>query len=358
MINRVVSWVKNKLGPSEQNAMKTAFDNQDWSKFLELSNRLLEKTPNDQSALANAALAHVNLHKPEQAIDKINAALKLEGDIGYCHYIRATANNALCNSKEAVEDCTKAIELGQTHPGSYLVRMLANTQQYKYEDALKDIDHVIKHCPTLKTAKVHKAHTLHSMNKNTDALELCNEVIDSVSGNELVFTLAIRAFAYNRLGKLDLAIADMTTALELGEDKASLYLDLADLYAHKGDLEKMDECLHLAAPKTKREDAIKSLQNAKLNLLKKDNDAALRNAEAAVGKLPLDASMRAVYGLSLLRLGRNEDALRELNAATDLDPYCIDARWFRAEVNEKLGNKVEAEKDKAIASEHGYVPYL
>jgi tetratricopeptide (TPR) repeat protein len=358
MINRIVSWVKDKINPSEQNAMKTAFEKQDWQTFLELSNRQLEKTPNDQSALANAALAHINLHQPEKAIEKINAALKLEGDTGYCHYIRATANNALCKSADAVEDCTKAIELGQTHPGSYLIRMLANTQQYKYEDALKDIDHVIKHCPTLKTAKVHKAHALHSMNKNTDALDLCNEVIDSVSGDELVFTLAIRAFAYNRLGKLDLAIADMTKALELGNDKGSLYLDLADLYAHKGDLEKMQECIQLATPKTKREDAIKSLQNAKLNLLKKDNGTALRFSEEAVGKLPQDASMRAVHGLSLLRLGLNEDALRELNTAADLDPYCIDARWFRAELNEKLGNKVEAEKDKAIASEHGYVPYL
>ncbi|HIA54678.1 MAG TPA: tetratricopeptide repeat protein [Candidatus Melainabacteria bacterium] len=358
MFNRILEWASNKLASPEQRALKQAFESQDWQKFLEVSDKLLEKNPKDRDALANAALAHVNLMQWEKALEKINVAIQLKGDMGYYHFIRGLAHNGLNNLPEAIEDCTKAIELGQTHQGTYLIRTLAWTQQHEYDLALKDIDHVIKHCPTFLTAKVHKAFTLHAMYRDGEALDLCNEVIGSLSGKDYVFALAIRSYAYSRLGKLDLAIADMEEALSLGDAKGCIYLDLAHLSVMKKDLDKAQEYIDIAIPAHKREESLRCVQQAKVQLLKGDIEKAVQSAHEAVSKCSHDASIRAIYGLTLVRAGRNDEASRELNTAADADPYCMDARWFRAELYEKMGNEEDAARDKKVASDSGYIPYL
>lgn len=358
MINRIVSWAASKFEPPEQKAMREAFASQDWQKFLEISNRLIEKNPKDQSALSNAALAYINLVQPQKALEKINAAMSLNCDMGYCHYLRGLAHQGLNNLNEAVEDCTKAIEMGQTHQGSYLVRTLARTHQYKYEEALKDIDHVIAHCPNFKPASIHKAFTLHSMYRDKEALELCNEVIDTLEGSDLVFALVIRAYAFSRLDKLDMAVADMQKALSIAEIKDSLYLDFAQLRIMQKDVHEARKYIEQSNPSLKRDKAIKCMQQAKVLLLEGENEQAFKSAEKAVSLCPQDASMRAVYGLSLARLGRDEEAIQELNSAAEIDPFCMDARWFRAELLEKMGSAEEAQKDKKAAAEYSYIPYM
>lgn len=358
MLNRIVSWAASRFEQSEQKAMKEAFASQDWQKFLEINNRLIEKNPKDHGALCNAALAYINLVQPEKALERIDAAMQLNCDMGYCYYLRGLAHQGLNNLDEAVEDCTKAIELGQTHQGSYLVRMLARTHQYKYEEALKDIEHVIAHCPNFKPARIHKAFTLHSMYRDKEALDLCNEVIDTLDGSDLVFALAIRAYASSRLGKLDMAVADMEKALNIAESKDTIYLDLAQLRIMQKDIAEARKCIELAKPVLKRDIAIKCMQNAKVSLLEGDNELGLKYAEEAVEICPRESSMRAIRGLSLARLGHNEEALLDLNFAAEADPFCMDARWFREKLLDSLGSTEEAERDKNVTAEYGYIPYL
>jgi len=358
MINRILEWASNKLASPEQRALQEAFETQDWQKFLEINNRLIEKNPKEHGALCNTALAYINLVQPENALERIDAAMQLNCDMGYCHYLRGLAHQGLNNLDEAVEDCTKAIELGQTHPGSYLVRMLARTHQYKYEEALKDIEHVIAHCPNFKPARIHKAFTLHSMYRDKEALELCNEVIDTLDGSDLVFALAIRAYASSRLDKLDSAVADMEKALNIAEAKDTIYLDLAQLRIMQKDISEARKCIELAKPVLKRDMAIKCMQNAKVSLLEGDNESGLKYAVKAVEICPSESSMRAIRGLSLARLGHNEEALLDLNSAAEADPFCMDARWFRAKLLDRLGSLEEAERDKSVIAECGYIPYL
>lgn len=335
-----------------------AIDNQDWKTLLEICERETAKNPNDANAQANCALALTNLYRFEEALVRVRIAIRLNADLKNCYLLQGMANCGLHNYSETINDCTKSIELGHTHPAPRLIRSIALTNEYKFEEALKDVESVLQSFPQLKGANLYKAYTLQAMNKTEEARKLCDEVFDTLSKEEIPFGLIVRSNINARTGKADLAIADTKWLLEEVPRKQECYLNLAHFYALIGDIEESQSNLDKVEPENDYDEACMLMHQARLCLLQNDEKLALKHAERAREKRPGQTDVRATYGLALIRNGRLEEAQQELDIAIKTAPYCAEVFWFRGELYEKLGNAERAQQDRKVATDYGYVPYL
>lgn len=342
-----------------------AYASGDWKTFLEVCERTIAKTPQDANAHANAAFALTNLHRFEEAMQKVEETRALGGDEKQCYLFSAMANCGMHRYEEAIVDCTKALELNQEELAPYLVRSISLTQTYKYELALQDVEQAEKINPKLTNTKLYRAYVLHAMYKQEEARKEYEPIFGTLSHAELPFGLIVRAYVQARLGKVDAAIEDMKRVVETMPKKQEGYLDLAYFHILKGE---HDHAQHYLGLIDAGDDYIESYRNAhqaRALLLSKEETKDWQNATAAVEYAkraadlrPNSADSRAVYGIALSRSGQHAEGLSRLNTAIAIDPYCAEAYWWRAEAQEKLGESEKAEADRKVADGFGYRPYI
>ncbi|MBA3995306.1 MAG: hypothetical protein C0469_17440 [Cyanobacteria bacterium DS2.3.42] len=335
-----------------------AIENQDWKTLLEICERETAKNPNDANAQANCALALTNLYRFEEALKRVNIAIRLNADLKNCYLLQGMANCGLHNYSEAVADCTKSIELGHTHPAPRLIRSIALTNEYKYDEALKDVDAVLETFPHLKGANLYKAYALQAMYKVEEANKLCEDAFETLSKEEIPFGLIVRSYINARLGKAELAVADTKRLLDEVPRKQECYLNLAHFWAQCGDIKESQANLDKVEPENDFDEACMLMHQARLCLLQNDEKLALKHAERALEKRPSQTDVRATYGLALIKNSRNEEAQNELDLVIKTDPYCAEGFWFRGELFEKLGDEEKAKQDRKVATDYGYIPYL
>jgi len=70
--------------------------------------------------------------------------LNTEGSKGMDYFLRADANNLLGNSKEAVQDCTAAIEKGHRDAAIYVKRGMFRTHYHDYKGAITDAEKALE----------------------------------------------------------------------------------------------------------------------------------------------------------------------------------------------------------------------
>lgn len=350
---------------SDQNKAIKAYATGDWKTFLEVCERTIAKIPHDANAHANAAFALANLHRFEEALQSVEKARSLGGDEKQCHLFSAMANCGMHKYEETISDCTKAIELNKEEPSPYLIRSIALTQTYKYEQALQDVDQVEKLNSNLTIAKTYRAYVYHAMYRLDEAQKEYEPIFGTLSHAELPFGLIVRSYVQARLGKVDAAIEDMKRAVETMPKKHEGYLDLAYFHVLKGDATNANRYLELVEPGDSFVESYRNSHQARILLMSKDEsktqentNLAVEHAKRAADLRPHSADARAVYGIALSRLGQHADGLSKLNKAINTDPYCAEAFWWRGEVHEKLGELVQAEADKKVAKDFGYIPYL
>lgn len=81
-----------------------------------------------------------------------------------------------------------------------------------------------------------------------------------------------------------------------------------------------------------------------LQLVRVNHNEAIENARLAVGKDPLSAYARAIYGVILCVAGKHNEAIRESEFAVELDPTSYVAHWELGNVYHWTGNLVKSEK--------------
>ncbi len=350
----VVIWMRKMTNTPAS----TAIEKQDWKMVIEICESEIAKDPNDANAQANYALALTNLFRFEEAVERIKIAIALNAELKFCYFLKGNANTGIHNYAEAIEDFSKSIELGFNEPVIRLLRSIALTSEYQYEEALRDLDSLLESSPKLPVTKLYKAFTLQKMCMNEEASKLCNEAFPKISKEELPFGLLVRSLINARLGKLDEAVNDMKQMLDLMPRKQECFLDLAYLYGRLGALKESQANLDKVEPQNDYEEAALCMQKSRLCLQEKDEKGALKLAERSLEKRPGQADMRAIYGLTLVRNGRYDEARRELDAAIKADPCCDEAYWYRGELYERIGDEEKAKQDKKVATDYGYIPYL
>jgi tetratricopeptide (TPR) repeat protein len=176
-------------------------------------NELIRITPRNDARLASF-LDSEGQH--ELAIELYNQAFALNpnSDSAAFYESRGIAYQRLGDTAKALEDFNKALELNPKDWRSYNNRAWTLMTAGRLDEALADVTKAISLRPKSTMIMDTRAHILLAMNRTQDAIADFNAVIQSEKKSD-PSTFCGRGTAYERVGSVDLAIADFKRCLEL-----------------------------------------------------------------------------------------------------------------------------------------------
>ena len=175
-------------------------------------NELLEYQPQDLELLHLKAHAYFNIHLYKKTIEIYSIILKIEPN-AETYLLRGLLYIELENFKEAIEDITKSIDLGNNTYNCYYNRARCYLFLLKIDEAINDLDMAIQINPTsdayaLKAACYVKQGNKEKIKENflrakeleTDSTEFYSELIDKLDSDDNFIIDKIR----KQVRKLDL----------------------------------------------------------------------------------------------------------------------------------------------------------
>jgi|AGTN01.2.fsa_nt_gi Putative Zn-dependent protease, contains TPR repeats len=100
------------------------------------------------SAEGHGAKALGLVDRPERAIEECNTAIKLNPKVDWFYVTRAQIyEDRMSNWKNAIGDCTKALQLAPDNPAARLYRARAYNAVGRYQDAIKDLTAIVSKEP-------------------------------------------------------------------------------------------------------------------------------------------------------------------------------------------------------------------
>ncbi len=330
-----------------------------FEKSIELCELQASKFPSDPYPISLAAYAAFCLKDWGRCVRYSTQGISRGGDLRTLLVIRSQANLYLHKFEHCKSDATDAINLGRVGYTPYVLRADALISLYQYDDALKDIDSQIMLESKPQVASILRAAVLSSKNQHDAALMELSTVFEEITPDLLSMALMLRAYIHCCLGKLERAIEDIDSTIELEPDWQAAHINRGYYFGRTGQLDLAFESLKEAETKELelRSGYIES-NRARLFLLLGQNERALECSSLAFGLGPERASILSTYGLMLLRNNLIEDAKKHISKAIELDPFEAEAYWFRGELHEKLGDEEKEKQDRKVATDYGYIPYL
>lgn len=128
---------------------------------------------------------------------------------------------------QAIEECTKAIDLDPRLAKAYFWRAIAYYQKMQYDLAIGDYNKAIELDPNLAEAYINRAAVYCEKMRYDLAIADCDKVIDIDSSMRAIAYL-YRGFIHARMGEHDLAIADRDKAISI--DRNLVYSAMSLIY--------------------------------------------------------------------------------------------------------------------------------
>jgi tetratricopeptide (TPR) repeat protein len=187
---------------------------------------LIRLSPKDARSYVRLGIFLDDREQHEVAIKAYNQALELDPNYAQGFECRGIAHQRLGNAGKALADFNKALELNPKAADAYNCREWAsitlvdayNKQAWKLmtaehlDEALANVKKAISLDPKSAMIMGTRAHIFLAMNKTQDAISDFNAAIQAGTNPA---TFCGRGKAYERLGLVDLAIADFKRCLEL-----------------------------------------------------------------------------------------------------------------------------------------------
>jgi tetratricopeptide (TPR) repeat protein len=302
--------------------------------------------------LLNQALASLTEEKYDDTIEKITKVLEIYPKSGDIYSIRALAYKGKNDNDKAIDDLTKALSLQISPDGELRSRKLRGMMFYekkKYDEAIKDLDFAIakdssdfrafvfrgwsyyfksdyepaiadfnaalKLSPQEKEIRRFRAQAYFYLGNYEKAIEDINEEL-RVNKTPAAEAYKIRANAYRKLGKNDLAEADEKKFVELGG--------------------KIEQNIQPKKPQT-GEDKLKGLlEKSQKHFENEEWDSAIQVFTEIISFLDkTDENLYAVYfarGRSFYQSEKYDLALSDYNEVIKRRPDLSDGYTFRGEV--------------------------
>ena len=129
-----------------------------YARALSECGEAIRLVPNSADAYHERGTAYLFTQKYDQAVEDINAALRL-GDTNpaLAHSVRGRAHSGLTEWGAAIEDFDEAIKLNPQNPHFYLFRGMALLPRHQNKKALEDFDQALKLQPNLPLAYAQRA---------------------------------------------------------------------------------------------------------------------------------------------------------------------------------------------------------
>ncbi len=174
----------------------------------------------------------VKEQNPNNAIEQYSKILTLDNNNFDAYLMRASAYMSVNNNRDALFDLNKAIEIDRKDYRPYMLRSLVNVRTKQYGFALRDAETAKSYAPNEKDVYVSIAQVHYESSKWKEVIEDYDaaEKISALSAIEL----NNRAYAYYKIGKIDMALADVEDALLLNDKLAAAYDTRGLIYSKKG----------------------------------------------------------------------------------------------------------------------------
>ena len=285
-----------------------------------------------------------------KAVEAYSQALK---DTGLANDRRATilndrgvANVRLGETKLALEDYNRAIELFPEYPVAYNNRGNLLLALGQYGEAMKDFDRAIVLAPGYAAAYSNRANARIKAGKTREA------ILDFTKAIELMPSsappLSGRGLAYLSAGKPHAAIRDFSRAVNADARFASAYRNRAEARMALGQREEAIEDLSRAVAFDAGNSELYIVRGYAY-LLDGNMASAIKDFTRAI---ELDAKSSAAYegrGLANGLAEAADEAYADLNRAIELDPRSPVAFAFRAFVYKQNGQPEIGAKDVQTA---------
>ncbi|MFX1390123.1 MAG: tetratricopeptide repeat protein [Promethearchaeota archaeon] len=321
----------------------------DYSKPLELIDKLITLKPKNQEYLLLKSLYLCNIHKFKDAkrlitekID-INTFKKNPRIDTEAHFILAYSYLARGKFEKALEISNAVLTLYPDHPISYLTKALVLGYNLVYKFTFKEpnIDtftDLIKLAYSLDNVTydrtrylVFQAHILNSLGKYEEAIESIDKAIEMVPSSDALYVTKSYLLLTSRKFKLALSlIEDLLKSHPSLKRSLLLQKSFAFVFLKEYDegLEAVDEALELDPQDV-------DMLNNKAIILgylgrKKE---AVETAEKLISINPNYGNYYDTYGEVLMSLGDFETAIEKLKEALNLEP----TGWFAFETCLKMG---------------------
>jgi protein O-mannosyl-transferase len=154
--------------------------------------------------------------------------LKVTDHNGIIYNNRCNAHNKLGNYGQAIEDCSRAIEIKPRYAEAYGNRGNAHNKLGNYKQAIEDFSRMIAIKPDYAMAYNNRGGAHIALGNYRQAIEDFNRMIDIKPGYAEAYYN--RGKAYNSLGNYQQAIADLSRAITIKPDYATAYNNRGGAY--------------------------------------------------------------------------------------------------------------------------------
>jgi tetratricopeptide (TPR) repeat protein len=254
---------------------------------------------------------------------------------------------------QAIDDCTRAIELVPGLTEAYHKRGIVYTELEEYERAIADFDRAIELDSGYKWAYANKGVALHELGRYDEALAALGQAIQ-------LDPAYIRAY-YLR-GEIYFAREEYERAIEEYDKAIELDPDYEWAYHGKGSalfrLERYDEALMALDQFIQLEPEFAGAYylRGEIYFAREEYERAIEEYDKVIELDPKYTWAYAEKGYALYKLGRYDEALTALDQAIELEPELAWAYRHRGLVYYDLEEYERAieEYDKAIEADPGY----
>lgn len=265
----------------------------------------------------NRGFTYSKLGRENEALEDFTRAIELGANLVEVYVNRGGTYSNLQQYDKALEDFTQAIKIDSTFIGIYLNRAHTYTKLQEYDKALADYNHAIQLNPTHTMAYVDRGNTYNKMRRYDEALTDLTHALQLDS--TCVMAYVNRGDTYHNLQYYDKALSDFTRAIQLDLTYTKSYIIRGIIY---GKLQRYTEALtdFNRAIQLDPTDAISYYNRAKsYDNLRRYEKSVQDYSEA----IRLDPSYPQFYrdrGYAYSRLQRYQESLADYTQAIQMMP--------------------------------------
>jgi tetratricopeptide (TPR) repeat protein len=345
------STVAPVTGPGQQEAASALMRGNAAQAVTLYTDALKDQTlPNDRrgAILNDRAVAYARMGQTKLAIDDFNRAVQLFPEHAATYNNRGNLLLELGLAKEAVRDFDRAVLLSPGYAAAYANRASALDRLGQQADSVRDYTRAIELMPQSAVPFSGRGRVLLSLGKPHAAIRDFGRAVNA----DARFSNAYRgrAAAKLRIGRFDDAIEDLSRAIAFDNGNPEIYVLRGHAYLGTRNFASAIRDFARAVeldPKSPAAFAGRGLANG----LAEAYDEAFADLNRAIELEPRGATAFAYRAIVYREAGQTDVGLKDVETALKLDPNKPEAFWARGAIAEVLGRNADALVDyrRAVA---------
>ena len=314
-----------------------------WKNSFELFNHTARVTRDNYLAYTNRGNANVLLGRYQQAIEDCTKALQIKPDYSYAYFNRGFAYGKLGQYQRAIEDLTRGIRLKPDDGSGYFNRGNAYGKLGQYQRAIEDYNLGIRLKPDKAEGYANRGDAYGALGQYQQAIENYNEAIRL----KPVYAEAYyhRGHAYYRLGQKARAIQDYNEAIRLKPDFAEgYYINRGNIYNELGGYQQAVENYNKAI-RLKPDDAEAYYNRGNVYYRNGRYQLAIEDYKKSIQLKPDHDKAYYNRGNAYMKFNQYQSAIQDYSKAMRINPQYVKAYNNRGIAYYRLKEPLLAIKD-------------